>query len=196
MKMFIVKVPDHSSKRFYSLAQNFYLCEQFAVMRNLTLLAVLFVSTLSLFAQTESNLVWQTDLVKAHELSQATKKPIFAFFTGSDWCGWCKKLQKDVYAKPEFVAWAEKNVILLELDFPRSKQLPQELAQQNNSLQQFFKVTGFPTVWIFLTEFDGANKRFSINALGSLGYPQAELGKEEVKFLQDANSILAKNGTN
>jgi thioredoxin-related protein len=165
-------------------------------MKKLMLFIVFFASSVLLFAQTESKLVWQTDLVKAHQLSQATKKPIFAFFTGSDWCGWCKKLQKDVYAKPEFVAWAEKNVILLELDFPRMKQLPPELAQQNNSLQQFFKVSGFPTVWMFFTQFDETNKRFSINALGSLGYPQAEVGKEEVKFLQDANSILAKNGSN
>jgi thioredoxin-related protein len=163
-------------------------------MKKLMLFALLFISYSSLFAQTESSLVWQTDMMKAQQLSQATKKPIFAFFTGSDWCGWCKKLQKDVYAKPEFVAWAEKNVILLELDFPRTKQLPAELAQQNNSLQQFFKVTGYPIIWMFYAQMDQASKRVTISALGSLGYPSgAQPGKEEVKFLESANAILANS---
>jgi thioredoxin-related protein len=163
-------------------------------MRKLMLFAVLFISYSSLVAQAESSLVWQTDMVKAQQLSQATKKPIFAFFTGSDWCGWCKKLERDVYAKPEFVAWAEKNVILLELDFPRAKQLPVELSQQNYSLQQFFKVTGYPTIWMFYAQMDQASKRVSISALGSLGYPSgAQPGREEVKFLESANAILANN---
>ena len=139
----------------------------------------------------EGELVWHTDLAKARELSDATKKPIFGFFTGSDWCGWCHKLEADVFAKEAFVTWAKKNVILLELDFPRSKQLPAEIAQQNYNLQQQFKVQGYPTIWLFYANVDGSNK-ISLNALGSLGYPSgAEKGKEEVKFLNEANAILA-----
>jgi thioredoxin-related protein len=141
----------------------------------------------------EEALVWHTDIMKANEVSVATNKPIFAFFTGSDWCGWCKKLQRDVFAKADFVKWAKDNVILLELDFPRGKQLPPELAQQNYSLQQTFGVNGYPTIWIFFLQKDEQSKQMSISALGSCGYPQGfEPGKEEVKFLQDANAILAK----
>jgi len=149
-----------------------------------------------LFSQTDvakkDTLVWQTDLLKAQELSTAANKPIFAFFTGSDWCGWCKKLQKNVFEKPEFITWAKKNVILLELDFPRRKQLPPELAQQNNSLQQTFQVQGFPTVWIFTMSKDEATKKYNIAALGNLGYPNAEAGKEAFEFLKNANNILSK----
>jgi thioredoxin-related protein len=135
---------------------------------------------------------WYTDVAKANEESQKTKKPIFAFFTGSDWCGWCKKLQADVFSKKEFITWAKKNVILLELDFPRTKAQPQELMQQNAGLQQAFQVRGYPTIWIFNLGQDPKTKQFNqINALGSCGYPQgAEPGKEEVKFLKDANDIL------
>ena len=83
-------------------------------------------------AQTEAgSLVWFTDLNKAIDASNSSKKPIFGFFTGSDWCGWCHKLQRDVMAKPAFIDWAKKNVILLELDFPRNKELPAQLSQQN-----------------------------------------------------------------
>lgn len=140
----------------------------------------------------EGELVWHTDLAKARELSDATKKPIFGFFTGSDWCGWCHKLEADVFAKEAFVTWAKKNVILLELDFPRRKQLPAELAQQNQSLQQAFKVRGYPTIWLFYISEDPTNHNLNLNALGSLGYPSgSEVGKEEVKFLNDANLVLA-----
>ena len=68
----------------------------------------------------EGELVWHTDFAKARELSDATHKPIFGFFTGSDWCGWCHKLEADVFAKEAFVTWAKKNVVLLELDFPKT----------------------------------------------------------------------------
>jgi thioredoxin-related protein len=147
-------------------------------------------------AQTSSKdageLTWYTDLAKAQEVSAARKKPIFGFFTGSAWCGWCRKLQADVFAKPAFVEWANKNVVLLELDFPRRKQLPAELAQQNQALQQAFKIQGYPTIWLFYVTEGGAGQGMNLSALGSLGYPQGAVkGQEEVKFLTDANAILA-----
>jgi len=151
----------------------------------------------SSMAQTEpvttGGLTWYTDLNKARELSDASHKPIFGFFTGSDWCGWCRKLQSDVFLKKAFVEWARKNVILLELDFPRRKEQPAELVQQNQALQQAFGVRGYPTVWLFYVTPDSTNpQNFSLAALGSLGYPQGmEVGQEEVKFLSDANAILA-----
>lgn len=141
-------------------------------------------------------LTWYTDIDSAYVQSTTTKKPIFAFFTGSDWCGWCHKLQREVFAKPAFVEWAQDNVILLELDFPRRKQLPEETIQQNRMLQQFFQVRGFPTIWLFYLTHNAEKKTFEVSALGSLGYPpNAERGKEEVAFLQQANSILAKDAT-
>lgn len=140
----------------------------------------------------KQELVWLTNVDKAQEISQKQKKPIFAFFTGSDWCGWCHKIQREVFAKPEFVTWAKKNVVLLELDFPRRKELPQELREQNASLQQALQVRGYPTIWIFTLEKDD-EKKYKIVTLGSLGYPSgAEPGKEEVKFLSNANEILKK----
>jgi thioredoxin-related protein len=148
-------------------------------------------SSQSLFAQEQKNgLTWYTDIAQVYELSNQTKKPIFAFFTGSDWCGWCHRMEANVFDKPQFLAWAKKNVILLELDFPHNKKLPDELAQQNNALQQAFKVQGFPTVWIFNLSKDTATNKFNIAALGSLGYPQAEAGKEATAFLDNANKVL------
>jgi len=138
----------------------------------------------------KNGLTWYTSVNQVYQISKQTQKPVFAFFTGSDWCGWCHKLQAAVFDKQGFKDWAKKNVILLEVDFPRNKQLPDTLAQQNNGLQQFFQVQGFPTVWIFDMDRDKTTNKFNISALGSLGYPRSEAGKEEASFLESANAIL------
>ncbi len=123
---------------------------------------------------------------------KATKeKKIVLVDAYTAWCGWCKKLQADVFSKTEFIEWAKKNVVLLELDFPRGKTLSPELQQQNNSLQQTFQVRGYPTIWIFNLNKTADGQKFDIDSYGSLGYPQnAEPGNEQVKFLQDAKSIF------
>lgn len=140
----------------------------------------------------EAGLEWHTDINEVHRISESSGKPIFAFFTGSDWCGWCKKLQRNVFAKDAFVEWANDNVVLLELDFPRKTKLDSVTMAQNYSLQQAFGVRGYPTIWIFNTTINDSTKQMNISALGSLGYPSgAEPGKEEVKFLESANLILA-----
>jgi thiol-disulfide isomerase/thioredoxin len=144
----------------------------------------------------ENQLEWHTSLSEVHDLSKSSHKPIFAFFTGSDWCGWCKRLQNDVFSKPEFVAWAKKNVILLELDFPRMKQLSPELQQQNNNLQQALKITGYPTVWLIYTDKSEGTNNFNLNTLGSLGYPRSEPGKEQETFINEADRILSNAKSN
>jgi protein disulfide-isomerase len=146
-------------------------------------------------AQNTEDLPWLNRVEKAQVLSQTTGKPIFAFFTGSDWCGWCHKLQREVFAKPAFKEWANEKVVLLELDFPARKVLPDSLVNQNAALKNFFQVRGFPTIWMFcINEDKQKEKSFLISALGSLGYPQNPVpGKEEEKFLETAKSILASN---
>jgi protein disulfide-isomerase len=102
-------------------------------------------------------------------------------------------LEHDVFEKPSFIIWAKSNVILLELDFPRRKQLPPELVQQNNSLQQAFQVQGYPTVWYFSVTQDAASGKMNLNAYGSQGYPAgSQQGKEDEAFLNAANEIIAK----
>ena len=136
-------------------------------------------------------LKWYTDLNEVHTISQKTKKPIFGFFTGSDWCGWCMKLQRDVFAKEAFKVWANKYVVLLELDFPKRTPQSDALRQQNQNLAQGFQIQGYPKVWLFKTDKDSVKNHFNITPYGSLGYPVgAEVGKEEVTFLKTANGIL------
>jgi protein disulfide-isomerase len=91
---------------------------------------------------------WLTSYDEAVKQSKKTGKPILADFTGSDWCPPCIRLHKDVFSKPEFMKWAEKNVVLLELDFPRRTKQDAKLSKQNEALASKYEIQGFPTVLI------------------------------------------------
>ena len=130
---------------------------------------ILFVALSSVAIQAQETLEWHTDIKEATKLSKETKKPMLLFFTGSDWCGWCVRLQKEVLKTPEFAKWAKENVVLVELDFPRRKKQSMELRQQNASLKNFFKIRGYPTIW-FANGSENSSGGVAFGALGSVGY--------------------------
>ena len=106
-------------------------------MKNTFVICVLLIGSLNLYSQENDG--WLLNFDKAAEQSMKTGKPILANFTGSDWCGWCIRLKKEVFITPAFKKWAKENVILLELDYPRRTQQTEEIKKQNKELQQFFK---------------------------------------------------------
>ena len=154
-------------------------------MKKIVLLTFLVLTSISLHAQEE--LTWHTDLTKATEISLKENKPMFLFFTGSDWCGWCIRLQNEVFKTPEFINWAKWNVVLVELDFPRKKEQPEAIKMQNAQLQQQLQVRGYPTVW-FVSASKTAEAKINLNALGTTGYVA---GGPQV-WLDGANQILKK----
>lgn len=89
---------------------------------------------------------WMTDLPKALEKAKAENKRVLLDFTGSDWCGWCIKLNKEVFSKPEFAEFANKNLVLVEVDFPTRKRLPAELKKANQELSKKYDIEGYPTI--------------------------------------------------
>lgn len=91
---------------------------------------------------------WLTDLDAAKAKAAKENKYILVDFTGSDWCGWCIKLDNEVFSKPEYKTWAEKNLVQVSLDFPRKKAQSADLKAKNNALAQQYGVTGFPTILI------------------------------------------------
>ncbi|MCA9783911.1 MAG: thioredoxin family protein [Candidatus Delongbacteria bacterium] len=106
------------------------------------LLGVLLLS----MAARASDSTWMTDLDAAKTLAAKEGKYVLVDFTGSDWCGWCIKLDKEVFSKPEYMSWAEKNLIQVSLDFPRKKEQSKELKARNNALAEQFGIKGFPTI--------------------------------------------------
>jgi protein disulfide-isomerase len=67
-------------------------------------------------------------------------------FTGSDWCGWCIKIDKEVFATPDFKEFGEKSLVLVEVDFPKAKAQTPAVKTQNEGLERKFKVNGYPTL--------------------------------------------------
>lgn len=137
--------------------------------------AFLAFSASTIFAQSDDNYKahqdgWLVNLDEAYEISKKTGKPIMANFTGSDWCGWCKRLSANVFIHDDFKSWAKDNVVLLELDFPRRTTIPTKYRQQNANLQRAFQVRGFPTIWVFNLDKDPNTNQFNIEALGKTGY--------------------------
>ena len=104
---------------------------------------------------------WLHDYNKAQEEAKANHKLLFLNFTGSDWCGWCIKLDKDIFSQPQFKDYAHDNLVLVELDFPRRKSQATEERKQNMQLAQQYEVLGFPTIVVLnssgqkVWQFDG-----------------------------------------
>lgn len=96
---------------------------------------------------------WTEDFGAAKEQAAKEKKALLVLFTGSDWCGWCVKLNKEVFTKKEFIEYAEKNLVLFKADFPRGIEQTEAIKKQNKQLAEEYDIEGFPTV--FLLDKDG-----------------------------------------
>lgn len=153
-------------------------------MKKIIITLLLVVGSTSIQAQ---DIFWETNIEKAAQTAAKEKKPMLLFFTGSDWCGWCIRLQKEVLKTPEFAVWAKENVVLVELDFPRRTPQPPEIQKQNSDLQSIFGVRGYPTIWLVKPEM--INGKVNLARLGSTGY----VAGGTPKWVEAANQILAAN---
>lgn len=102
-----------------------------------------------------------SDFGAAQSQAKAEGKPMLLDFTGSDWCGWCIRLDEEVFSQDAFKAYAAANLILVELDFPRKKNQSAELKAQNKALSEKYGVRGFPTIVVLSPAGD---------LLGTTGY--------------------------
>ncbi len=91
---------------------------------------------------------WLTDLPKAQAQAKTDNKMVLMDFNGSDWCPPCKALRKNVLSSPEFIEYAKKNLVLVDVDFPHHKKLSEEQKTANDALAQKYKIEGYPTVVI------------------------------------------------
>ncbi len=102
------------------------------------------------------------NLDEALAKAKAERKFVYACFSGSDWCGWCKKLEREVFAQPEFVPAVEKDYVLVFIDSPSNKGVLSKRAKKENpKLVKKYGINGFPTALIL----DGDGKK-----VGETGY--------------------------
>ena len=153
-------------------------------MKKIILSSILSSFLLTSYAQ-EKKSIWLTNIDQAIAQSMETEKPIMLFFTGSDWCGWCKRLVKEVFDQQEFKDWAKDNIIPVELDFPRRTKLDENLVAQNRQLQRLFAVQGYPTIWLVRPQYQEENK-VNFEKLGKTGYVRGGVSS----WIQSAEQYL------
>ncbi len=115
---------------------------------------------------------WTSQYQAALASAKATNKKVFVLFTGSDWCIWCQRLEKEILSQPAFVDYARQNLVLVKLDFLRNTPVPAERMAEYQQLAQDYGVQGFPTIIVL------NSKGKSIGSLGYMpGGPQPFLAK-------------------
>ena len=112
------------------------------------LLLVGFIGCALLNGSAHAAAAWLDDLPRAQAQAKSEGKLVLIHFSGSDWCGWCMKLRKEVFLKPEFESYARSNLVLVAIDFPKRKPQPTALQQANQQLAEQFQVQGFPTLLV------------------------------------------------
>jgi len=95
---------------------------------------------------------WYTNFDEASMVASQSRRPMVLYFTGSDWCGWCKKMDQEVFASSEFQNAVGGKYIFVKLDFPMNSKLPESEMRQNAQLKQRYGVTGYPTLVLIDSE--------------------------------------------
>jgi thioredoxin-related protein len=128
--------------------------------------------------------LWETDLTKAKATAKAENKMILLNFSGSDWCGPCIRLHKEIFDSQEFSSYASEHLILVKADFPRLKknQLSKEQLQKNNALAEKYNKEGDFPLTLLLTSDGKVVKSWQ-------GYPSTSPLEftNQVKEIVDAN---------
>lgn len=118
---------------------------------------------------------WLVNLNDAYALSIKENKPVLVYFTSRDTCGLCEQLEANVFSSPTFKSWAEKKVVLFEIDYSTLDQLPNGSQEQNAGMAKSLKVSTYPTIWMLSVTHEVENGRFKVKPIGYTGYhPTAE----------------------
>lgn len=160
----------------------------------------LFLFTILLFALhtqvSASEIPWTTDYKEAISRSKKELKPVFLYFTGSDWCGWCIKMDKEILTSDEFIDPVKDKFIFVKIDFPIYSTLNEKLVNQNDMLKDKYDIRGFPTVVIL----DPQQKQIAVlnyNANGPKAFANTllKLLNEQHEFHKELKDLDKKSAT-
>lgn len=150
---------------------------------------------------------WTSDLEAATAKAAAEGKALLLDFTGSDWCGWCVRLRKDVMDKPEFEAYIADKFVPVEIDVPQNPKFDKELRKRNEALCTKYGVQGFPTIMVLTTDgrvaggFCGGRDAFSavkpaldtaVQNVAKLAAAKGQEGTEKAATLAEVYGSLCK----
>jgi protein disulfide-isomerase len=142
-----------------------------------------------------ASLNWETNYEAAVAKSKQLQKPLFLYFSGSDWCRWCIKMEEEVLQNDDFTNLIDGQFIFYKVDFPIRTILPKEQREQNESLKNKFHVTGFPTI-ILLDDMQNQFAVLNYREGGGKLYGEyvLKLLREHQKFRKDTKNLKAQNG--
>ena len=103
------------------------------------------ILSFGVLAQAEN---WNEDFEKASSEAKTSGKYLLLNFSGSDWCPWCMKLEREVFSHEAFKTFAKENLVYVSIDFPRKKYQSKKRKEENQKLMEKFKVRGLPTIII------------------------------------------------
>lgn len=115
---------------------------------NRKLLAGMMVVAMAVLGMRAEAADWETDFAKAAATAGKAKSYLLLDFSGSDWCGWCMRLDGEVFSKSEFKKYAKKNLVCVLVDFPHQKKQSNLQKEQNAKLAEKYGINGYPTVII------------------------------------------------
>lgn len=127
---------------------------------------------------------WFEDLDEAKAEAKKSGRPIFALFTGSDWCGFCILLEKEVLSGKAFQSFARDNLVLFKADYPNKRKVPPKIKSQNDALRgRLGGAGGVPRVYLITADE---------KLLGTKGGYHPGQGAKE--YIRQIGEILEKNG--
>jgi thiol-disulfide isomerase/thioredoxin len=123
---------------------------------------------------------WTMDLDAAKQVAAEKQFPILLDFSGSDWCGWCKLMETNVFLKAEWKAYATNNLMMVLIDFPKDKSLvPEKYVARNEALKTEYGISGYPTFVVL--DDDGETELGKLKA-GREKTPESFQGELAVLF--------------
>ncbi|MDE3143006.1 MAG: thioredoxin family protein [Bacteroidota bacterium] len=136
---------------------------------------------LSLAIVCMSFISWQHNLQDAKQLAKKEHKHILLNFSGSDWCGPCIRLHKEIFGSDEFQKFADSTLVLVNADFPRSRknQLPSAQQKINDAIADQYNTQGSFPLTVLLNEDGKVIKEWE-------GFPKTTIDE----FIEDIKSSI------
>ena len=139
-------------------------------LRHISLVLIGIISLHSCTSQSASEKQgWLISLNEAQTQSIKENKPVLVYFTASDTCGLCKRMDTNVFATQTFKDWSEQSVVLLKVDFSK---IPEGSNEQYAGMAQSLKVNAYPTTWILNVTHEPNNNRFKVKPIGKIEYQE------------------------
>lgn len=138
--------------------------------------AVLLLGSFSARGGEKIELKWKSFNAGFAEARKDSKKVMLDIYT--DWCGWCKRLDKDTYSNDKVVEYLNKAYVVIKLNAESSAKITyKDSTYSEAGLAQSFGVTGYPSILFFDSHSE------PINMIP--GYVNAEKFLPIIKFLGD-----------